>query len=1494
MRDFILWAGYSIRFARTANLSEISPQHRDRFLVIATLDRAEVFPHLPVTWPPMQRQTLETFLNIMNIGEPWLAQCRLTDELLQIYMDPKLLPKSMDQRGRDTKRSRKDVEQYRVKHPHGVFGCIMSNYSYGHLLPDVTLQHAGLFGTILALPTGLRFMSVPEILISQMTVMPCWLPKDHRASIRMLGNSISIPHALLGLANAIAFLWELSGVEARDLMIQVMNRRMTSRNIQWEEKWDGYSFIIDEDTCQPTLMMHAEQTITLRSPMDLATVKVEREVNVMAALRAVLGQSFPSEIFLLPGGDLNARVMLQPQMTVGDNDVCLFASVPSALDVPLKAFSSLEDKAPEIVVLTKWGVYVVRRDHGMTVADVITVVDHSFGIRCTHLTGSLGERHPEQMICPNAVFSMDYEGASDDLTILDFVDIRIDEAGVRVCGTFPVISDFFEFLHKTVLIDVIKALGWMLVVDLQAVIDRCITAVLLVRRPSALAIVQDELIYCIAIHMFLVKIRSWTSVGDQPRVRCKIKLWHTCVWDSMIDPATTLEKFENAWKVIAGKLQIDKGWRFVINNRCVNPEWPLSSFVQEDDAGRPELSIFLLLEVRGCGPVRLMTSRQAMHSDNFQNIAHLEAQNFESALTVALRMMFGSDAEHQRFDISDFLEIESSICDGLFTMKGDAQILRRFLMMMHETGMDVMLRNCGWVTACVFTKFSEPQCFDIVMFARPQVPTVTLQFAITLIKSALTCIGMPKPTKGDDDVFTKVKLWNVIAFKGFLPRMFPMQNLLDVWDQACTIVGEHHTMRLVSHTGMVNPDFALKHFSRCGPEEISTAVITFVGALRGGGPAGDKIPSSSHDLNIQQKNAMATFLLSQGADLKECVNFIDSLVKNAGAGAIASILGQKRVDKKWEGISQLAQALHIDVPNIARRLQLARTKAQKKFQAQARGQPANLPIDALVMESGFLLNQDDTSCLQLQKIAPNVSGAVLMHYEDARPWLEKKIVLSQDELVIIVVGACGHSEPEKCHKIQLPVVMNNEPLIVQGCLHQLGSKHAKVPSDEENIIPETETQVICFTAVKDEISRETWDAICQSPVKHMLRLLGDDVSDVAFVSPPWGRSFQKMSKKVTPDLATTVQFHCRVQRSDVRTLLRASGNGGIYTCPKTEDKQISSDYLVVWTKSSAVDLAVSLSQCENHFGLVRSLKNDNTSKGIRFARQDFPAAFAKLRPNDDIPSMVSHNHFFRVEPTPLGTTTEQIQAWIDAHGWKAKPVRSINASTWLCVAEKRFDDVFPQWNNKPVLVKWIQQKKDKQPVVLAGNLHKILQTPIAEVQTVGTNDTISLQSDPWGNWIKNHGGTGLAQNPSGVRPNAGLQHVALPPRKIEAPIEDKFQRQDEQMQHIRDVTEKEIQSLKESVQKLEKAVEDQRHVIDHNMESTAGELRAIKADTTQQFQAMADIFRESLSSAISAHDGAMSAQFSEIKAMISAGPSSVSPPPKKHKNGVDDDPYFSR
>eukprot|EP00435_Cladocopium_sp_Y103_P007279 s2444_g2.t1 len=229
------------------------------------------------------------------------------------------------------------------------------------------------------------------------------------------------------------------------------------------------------------------------------------------------------------------------------------------------------------------------------------------------------------------------------------------------------------------------------------------------------------------------------------------------------------------------------------------------------------------------------------------------------------------------------------------------------------------------------------------------------------------------------------------------------------------------------------------------------------------------------------------------------------------------------------------------------------------------------------------------------------------------------------------------------------------------------------------------------------------------------------------------------------------------------------------------------------------------------------------AKGIRFTKQDFPAAFAKLRPGEDMPSQIAANHFFRVEPTPVGTTAEQMQAWISAHGWKAKPIRSINASAWLCAAEVQFEDVFQQWNNMPVLIKWIQQKKDITPVVLAGNVQKACQISALEVSQPPAPDSGNLHPDPWATWLKNHGTTGLAPVVQPSRANPISNVMTQPPRKLESPIEDKFQRQDEQLQSIRVDAEREIKCLKENMSRLEKVVDGQRVQMERNVETTASE-----------------------------------------------------------------------
>ena len=138
-----------------------------------------------------------------------------------------------------------------------------------------------------------------------------------------------------------------------------------------------------------------------------------------------------------------------------------------------------------------------------------------------------------------------------------------------------------------------------------------------------------------------------------------------------------------------------------------------------------------------------------------------------------------------------------------------------------------------------------------------------------------------------------------------------------------------------------------------------------------------------------------------------------------------------------------------------------------------------------------------------------------------------------------------------------------------------------------------------------------------SPVKTTIDLALGNQPEVSFIGPPWGRSFQKDKKKCSPNEATSLQFHSRINQDALTKILRISGMHGIYTTQKTEHKQISNAYQIVWVQLSSVDLIVTASTFPNHCGIVRNSKYDGKlSKGIRFLKGDFEEAFKQLKPGD--------------------------------------------------------------------------------------------------------------------------------------------------------------------------------------------------------------------------------------------------------------------------------------
>ena len=1235
IRRFVEWMGYTMRYASTLNLAEIFPQQRDRLILICTNDSFEFPPHRCLPWPAVQRQNLETFMNIMNLSSPWIEDTVIQPHILAMYMSPDMIPKSNKFEKPMTKKSRKDVEAYRLKYPQSVFGCILANYSYGHLLPEHSLKNYGLFGSILALPEGLRFMSLPEVVIAQGALNEMWMPNDHRKAMKMLGNCITTPHALVGIVNALCYLRDdIIGVEAQQLIIEALAGRFTAFNLRFEPKDDGWHFTKDDNACLPTLQMHSTYKVSLKSPMGINVFHAEREIIIYDAVSFLTGDSMPGELAFLPGGKLEHKVALPRMMDVADEAVTLFANVPSALRISKDGFSSVASHGRIICVLTKHGTYMLRRDEGMTVADVVLVMDHHCEIPCTHLTGCLGERHQQQSLCPDAVIGRDVETQSNDLRVLDYVNINPNAIDITFKAGSAALQEFSQMITTTGLDEILQAFGWMFAVDAFDAFSQRVDEIRLMPKPGAFSITCEELTFFLALQLFLIKIRSWEVVGHEPFVRCRIKLWQVWIWDGLVDRSMKLERFNDEWTWITALFNIQKPWRFVINGRSINPGWPLESFIEPQPDGSGLLIVNLLLGLQGGGPVKLVSSDQALNAGNFSGIAEFEANNFSAALSFVLQKVVDSKRPRQEFDISKLLQLQASFHEGFFVINGQYKLQQTFLQLLKDSGIEKTLDYCGWIVVCRFVQIFHPTIASIMFVRKPSAAAVTMEFLRAVLRSSLIFLGLPPaiPLR-DGTVLTKVKLWNVVVFHDYWDRNLPLQDLVDTWDQACSILNDSIPVRLVGAGGNMNPDFPLRYFTRSNPEGITVSTISFVVGMRGGGPS-DSSSSSEQKEIVKQRNNLATFLLSEGADLKECTRFVDSIFKAAGHTAVGMILAQKNTNMKWEGIVQLANTMHVKPPDRTSRLLKTNKKIHARFAGQNRLITDDIQVDTLILQKGFVRNSDDSDCPQTQKVVPNSSGVVLMKYGDAKPWIDAQETISQDELAIAVVGHCG-DDSGSCQKCQIPVTYHGSPLILQACLHNLGAKHVSLQCDDHDEIPCHETHVIGFTAFKEEISPEDWQRLIKSPVKNILQRLFGENAEIGFSTPPWGRSFFDNGKRSDPEHATTVQFHGRISKTDLKATLKASGTSGIYTVPKSEDRKISSGYRIVWLQQSPVDLTISLSKCSNHLGLVRSARGSLHNRGIRFEKDDFPGAFSLLRPSDPLPNLVSSNFYFKCNQSRL-------------------------------------------------------------------------------------------------------------------------------------------------------------------------------------------------------------------------------------------------------------------
>lgn len=469
--------------------------------------------------------------------------------------------------------------------------------------------------------------------------------------------------------------------------------------------------------------------------------------------------------------------------------------------------------------------------------------------------------------------------------------------------------------------------------------------------------------------------------------------------------------------------------------------------------------------------------------------------------------------------------------------------------------------------------------------------------------------------------------------------------------------------------------------------------------------------------------------------------------------------------------------------------------------------------------------------------------------------------------------------------MQIPAFCSSgEPLVLAGCLHNLGHKKVSPSRVDSNILT-PDSAVVSFTVCKDELNPEKWDEVIKAPVKATLGIYGAETN---LLAPPWGRVFQRLKTKVPAEEATSLQFHVRISKDDLTKTLQLSGTKGIYTTAKTEDRKVSDDYQIVWLpQMSLVDLQVTAASYTYHRGIIRSMKGGDTkiTRGLRFRRCDFKKAFAELRPQDVVPSDVPPTHLFKISPVPVGATNENVQTWLDGLTWKAKPLRLLASKVWLCAAASQYESAFEMWDEHPILIKWIDPKPHRQQVVVAGNTGKLKQNKVP----AAAGDSPGPFDDPWAFYNPN-------KKSQFTSASANLGTIpAVAARKLDGPIEERLKKQASDLeefkeqqkslvQEIKSEAVRDVTQLQKDVTQLKEIVSKQSKNFDYQNKINTQEFQAIRKESKDQFAQLAASLQDGLKQTLAKQDHAIASQFQEIKNLLQ----NKENPPKKQKNGTED------
>lgn len=435
IKQFIKDKGYSIRWAQSLDLANVLPQHRDRLILIATSDDSSfaLQPHHCVTWPTASVPTLRTHQIIMDMMLPWCLSVVPSAEILQMYMNPNLMPNAQHAMRKTPKRQRQDIFDYRMRDKDSSFCCILTTYGHAHELDKALIEKGGLYGSFLLDPMAIRFLQVPEVLCLFGPTNSVWLPSDPQRATRLLGNAISVPHAAIAIVNCLAFLRDVTLVETTELFAKIMGLRMHAGNLKQIEDRDGFLFYMEDDQgIPPTVPMLSFGKITITNGFEKMGLRIEYGANLHDALQILLGRKDEYHMAMQPVKQPFMKIPLPVSFVISESEMRIFVPVSFRLQIEATCFVHKSNPGSLIIALTPWEITIMKRLIDMKISDVEDVISilelRQFPLKSMD---SVGLPHASDSPAAPVVICMNQSLQAGSIEAFGDVSLDLEPEGIR-------------------------------------------------------------------------------------------------------------------------------------------------------------------------------------------------------------------------------------------------------------------------------------------------------------------------------------------------------------------------------------------------------------------------------------------------------------------------------------------------------------------------------------------------------------------------------------------------------------------------------------------------------------------------------------------------------------------------------------------------------------------------------------------------------------------------------------------------------------------------------------------------------------------------------------------------------------------------------------------------------------------------------------------------------------------------------------------------------